>query len=377
VIDMAMVSDVERLELALGARSYDIVIGSGVIEQAGEAIRAVAPTRRCFVVSDETVAPLYLPRLAESLEGAGLRHDALVVPAGESSKSFARLGTLLDDMLALGPERGTAIVALGGGVVGDLAGFAASVLLRGVPFVQIPTTLLSQVDSSVGGKTGINTKQGKNLVGAFHQPKLVLADVDSLDSLPRRQLLAGYAELVKHALLGDRGFFDWLVGNGAAALNGDKPALIHAVRKSCEMKAAIVSEDEREAGRRALLNLGHTFGHALETEAGYGETLLHGEAVAIGICMAFDLSAELGLCATADAARVAGHLSEVGLPTRPPALAAGPWDPARLMATIGHDKKVRDGRPTYVLVRGIGHAFTTQDVAPEAVETLLAKAVAA
>lgn len=368
---------VERVALALGPRSYEIVIGSGLIEQAGEAIRDVLTTRRCLVVSDEIVAPLYLPGLSGSLERAGIRHDALVVPAGESSKTFERLAKLLDDMLALGPERGTGVVALGGGVVGDLAGFAASVLLRGVPFVQIPTTLLSQVDSSVGGKTGINTKYGKNLVGAFHQPKLVLADVDSLDSLPRRQLLAGYAELVKHALLGDRGFFEWLGSNGAAALNGDKAALTRAVRTSCEMKAAIVSEDEREGGRRALLNLGHTFGHALETEAGYGDTLLHGEAVAIGICMAFDLSADLGLCSMADAARVRRHLSDVGLPTEVPALASGPWEVGRLMATIGHDKKVRDGRPTYVLTRGIGHAFTTQDIEPEAVEKMLAKAVAA
>ncbi|MHA1571903.1 MAG: 3-dehydroquinate synthase, partial [Alphaproteobacteria bacterium] len=281
-------------------------------------------------------------------------------------------------MLALGPERGTAIVTLGGGVVGDLGGFAASMLLRGVPFVQIPTTLLAQVDSAVGGKTGINTRHGKNLVGAFYQPKLVVADIDALDSLPRRQRLAGYAEVVKYGLLGDEEFFDWLVRHGADALNGDKAALTYAVRKSCEMKAAIVARDEQEWGGRALLNLGHTFGHALETATGYGDDLLHGEAVAIGMCMAFDLSAALGLCSVADAARVRCHLSEVGLATKVAELnTAVAWEPAQLLATIGHDKKVRDGRPTYVLVKGIGQAFTTQDIAPEAVEKLLAEAIAA
>ncbi len=370
-------SEIERVDLALGQRSYQILVGSGLIERAGQELGAVLTTKRCFVVTDETVAPRYLPALARALDGAEIGHHALVVPPGEHSKSFGQLQALLDDMLELEPERGTAIIALGGGVVGDLAGFAAATLLRGVPFVQIPTTLLAQVDSSVGGKTGINTTQGKNLVGAFHQPKLVVSDVDTLDSLPRRQLLAGYAELVKHALLGDRELFDWLAKNGAAALGGDKAALSYAVRRSCEMKAEIVSQDEREGGKRALLNLGHTFGHALETAAGYGETLLHGEAVAIGMCMAFDLSASLGLCAAAEAAQVRRHLDDIGLPTRVPTPASGRWEPRQLLATIGHDKKVRDGRPTYILVRGIGAAFATQDIAPDAVETLLAEALAA
>ncbi len=367
-----------RVALALGPRSYEIIIGSGVAAQLGAALQAVSPTKRCFVVTDENVAPLYLPGVVASLERAGISHNSLVVPAGEQSKTFAQLQTLLEDMLALRPERGTTIVTLGGGVVGDLGGLAASLLLRGVPLVQMPTTLLAQVDSAVGGKTGINSRHGKNLVGAFYQPKLVVADVDVLDSLPQRQRLAGYAEVVKYGLLGDQGFFDWLVDHGAKALAGDKTALTYAVRKSCEMKAAIVAQDEQERGARALLNLGHTFGHALETAAGYGETLLHGEAVAIGMCLAFDLSAALGLCPATDATRVRRHLSDVGLPTRVGEVnGAAAWQAAQLLATIGHDKKTQDGRPTYVLVKGVGQAFTTQDVAPQAVEKLLAEAIAA
>ncbi len=249
--------------------------------------------------------------------------------------------------------------------------------MRGIDFVQVPTTLLAQVDSSVGGKTGINARQGKNLIGSFHQPRLVIADTAALDTLPRRELLAGYAEVVKYGLLGDADFFAWLEANGAALLSGDDRGRIHAVATSCRMKAAIVAEDEREQGRRALLNLGHTFGHALEAETGFGELLLHGEAVAIGMALAFDLSARLNLCTPEDAARVRRHLRAVGLPTEPPGHPTGRWDVARLLTLIGADKKVRDGRPVFVLARAIGDAFIARDVALSEVEAVLDQAVAA
>jgi 3-dehydroquinate synthase len=262
-------------------------------------------------------------------------------------------------------------------VVGDLAGFAASILLRGIDFVQIPTTLLAQVDSSVGGKTGVNTRAGKNLVGSFHQPRLVLADTDALDSLPRRELVAGYAEVVKYGLLGDPAFFAWLENHGRALIDGDVGARRHAVMTSCAAKAALVAADEREAGARQLLNLGHTFAHALEAECGYTDELLHGEAVAIGMIMAFELSARLGLCPGEDVARVARHFAVVGLPTSPAAVSGRDWNPARLIEHMRKDKKVAGGRLTFVLVRGIGKAFVTQDVAPDDVAAVLERAVAA
>ena len=369
------------VSVALGARAYDIHVGRGLLPRAGELCAPLLKQRRVFVVTDSTVAALYLAPFTASLTASGIRVDHTIIPAGETSKDFAHLEQVLDAMLAAKCERGTMIVALGGGVVGDLAGFAASVLLRGVDFIQVPTTLLAQVDSSVGGKTGINTKAGKNLVGAFHQPRLVLADTDVLASLPRRELLAGYAEVAKYGLLGDVGFWAWLEGNGAAALAGDEAShelLRHCIVTSCEAKARIVAADEKESGERALLNLGHTFGHAFEAEMGYGGALLHGEAVAIGMVMAFALSARLGLCPAADVERIRRHFVAVGLPVAPPRIGPrGPITPAMLMAHMTQDKKMKDGALTFVLARGIGKAFLNNMVPPAELEAALAAALAA
>jgi 3-dehydroquinate synthase len=361
-----MSTAIQSVPVELGDRRYVIEIGAGLIERAGPLCAPLVPSRRTVVVSDTAVAPLYLDRVLRSLEAAGLRADPVVVPAGEGSKEFGAFARLMDDVLDKRPDRGTVLVALGGGVVGDLTGFAASVLLRGVDFIQIPTTLLAQVDSSVGGKTGINTRHGKNLVGSFHQPRLVIADTDVLDTLPRRELLAGYAEVVKYGLIDDAPFFAWLEAHGQALLDGDAAARVTAVAKSCAAKARIVAGDERETGDlRALLNLGHTFGHALEKETGYGGDLLHGEAVGIGMAMAFDMSAALGLCTGAEAARVRRHLQAVGLATSPRAIAGDnlrTWDAARLIDHMRGDKKNRDGRITFVLARGIGGAFVARGI---------------
>ncbi len=350
----------------LGARSYDIIIGRGLIERAGELITPVLRQKRVFVITDSNVATHYLSPLATSLSGLGIRTDHVIVPAGEASKNFDHLAHVLDAMLAAKCERKTMIIALGGGVVGDLAGFAASILLRGVDFIQIPTTLLSQVDSSVGGKTGINTKAGKNLVGTFHQPRLVLADTNTLSTLPHREMLAGYAEVAKYGLINDPEFFTWLETNATAAITpnvSDQAALITAIATSCRAKAKIVAEDEKESGARALLNLGHTFGHALEAEMGYGDRLLHGEAVAMGMVMAFDVSVRLGLCPAADAARAKAHLAKIGLRVSPPTTGPkGKITPETLMAHMTLDKKVQDGAITFILARGIGKAFITTDV---------------
>lgn len=367
----------DTLRVELGARGYDILVGSGLIGDAGAALRPLLRENRVFVVTDATVAPLHLPALEAALAGAGIAVETAVLPAGEQTKSFEHLAALADRLLEAGVERGSTLVALGGGVIGDLTGFAASIVLRGIDFVQIPTTLLAQVDSSVGGKTGINTRRGKNLVGSFHQPRLVLADIDTLATLPGRELLAGYAEVVKYGLLGDADFFAWLERNGQALLAGDPDLCRMAVTRSCAAKAAIVADDEREAGRRALLNLGHTFGHALEAECGYSDILLHGESVAIGMAMAFELSARLGLCPRADAARAVRHLAAVGLPTTPAAVARSAWNVERLIEHMHHDKKVSGGRIAFVLVRGIGQAFVTRDVPLDEVRHLLGAAVAA
>jgi 3-dehydroquinate synthase len=371
------VSKITRVPISLGSRSYDIAIGPGLLSDAGTHLRGVLVRPRVFIVSDDVVAALHLATLEQALVAAGIAHDAHIVPAGEASKSFAKIDELVDAMLAARIERSTTVLALGGGVVGDLAGFAAAIVLRGIDFVQIPTTLLSQVDSSVGGKTGINTGRGKNLVGAFHQPRLVLADIDLLATLPLRELRAGYSEIAKIGLVGDADFFAWLEANGRAVLAREPAALTRAIATACRAKAAIVAEDEREAGRRALLNLGHTFGHALEAEAGYGGGLLHGEAVAIGMILAFRLSALLGFCPPEDAARVAHHLAAIGLPTNPTVLPGQAWDPARLLAHMRHDKKVRDGHLTFVLARHIGEAFIANDVPIDAVAAILDEAVAA
>lgn len=368
-------SKATSLTVALGERSYDIHVGPGLIDQAGALITPVLRQKRVFIVTDGNVAPLYLKRLTASLEASGIAHNHIVLPAGEGTKDFRHLESLLDAMLDARCERGTMIVALGGGVIGDLTGFAASILLRGVDFVQIPTTLLSQVDSSVGGKTGINTRQGKNLVGSFHQPRLVLADTLTLDSLPRRELLAGYAEVVKYGLIDDPAFFAWLEENGRRIIDGDEEARRHAVLTSCRAKARIVAADERESGVRALLNLGHTFGHALEAETGFGPDMLHGEAVAIGMVMAFALSARLNLAPAADGERLRAHLAALGLPVDPPPIRD--WKADILLSHMAGDKKVKDGRVTFVLTRGIGQAFLDNQVPPEAVLGVLAEAVAA
>jgi 3-dehydroquinate synthase len=307
-------SVLRSVSVDLAGRSYDIVIDSGLIDRVGELARKLLPASKVIVVTDDTVMPLYGTRVVASFKQAGIEAPSVTVPAGEASKEFGAFGKLMNDLLDLRPDRKTTLVALGGGVVGDLTGFAASVLLRGVDFIQVPTTLLAQVDSSVGGKTGINTRHGKNLVGSFHQPRLVVADTDVLDTLPRRELLAGYAEVVKYGLIDDPKFFDWCEQNGAEVLAGDTAKRSYAIERSCVAKARIVAADERETtDLRALLNLGHTFGHALEAETGFGPDLLHGEAVGAGMAMAFDLSARLGLCRSG-CAPLAATTGAAGMP---------------------------------------------------------------
>ena len=347
----------------LGERRYDIHIAPGLLDRAGELIQPVMRGNRALVVTDDKVAPLYLERLEKSLAACGIMPMHTVVPSGEKTKDFPHLEALLDAMLGAKAERGTMVVALGGGVIGDLTGFAAAILLRGVDFVQVPTTLLSQVDSSVGGKTGINTRHGKNLIGAFHQPRLVLADTATLDSLDRRQVLAGYAEVVKYGIIDDPDFFDWLEINAKRLIHGDPEARAHAVAVSCRAKSRIVAADEREGGLRALLNLGHTFGHALEAETGFSDEMLHGEAVAIGMVMALRLSVRLGLAPAGDAERLVRHLDGLGLPSGLPAQRQ--WDAARLVEHMQGDKKMKDGKVTFVMAKGIGQSFLTRDV-PEA-----------
>ncbi|HYC15262.1 MAG TPA: 3-dehydroquinate synthase [Stellaceae bacterium] len=365
----------EIVEVALDRRRYPIHIGAGLLARAGALVAPLAGKRRVVVVTDESVARLHLPALARSLDAAGIAHVDLAVPPGEASKDFAHFADLCERILALGIERGTSILALGGGVVGDLAGFVAASLLRGIDYVQIPTTLLAQVDSSVGGKTAINAAHGKNLVGAFHQPILVIADVGTLATLPKRELLAGYAEVVKYGLIRDRDFFEWLEREGANLSAGDPAALAHAVRESCRHKAAVVAADEREAGERALLNFGHTFGHALEAETGFGSELLHGEGVAAGMALAFEFSRKLGHATAQSSERVRRHLASVGLPTGLRGLANRRFDPDRLLAHMRHDKKVRDGKLTFILARDIGDAFIARDVPEAAVREFLADAV--
>ena len=353
---------IRRVRVGLGERAYDVVIGPGLLDEAGRLIAPLLKRRRVGVVSDETVWGLHGARLTASLEAAGVSSPAVVVPPGEQSKSFAGLAELIDRLLALELDRGDVVVAFGGGVVGDLTGFAAAIYKRGIDFVQIPTTLLAQVDSSVGGKTAIDVATGKNLVGAFHQPKLVLADLDVLSTLSAREMRAGYAEIIKYGLLGDLDFFEWLEANGTKVLARDPDALAHAVARSVEMKAEIVVEDEKEQGRRALLNLGHTFGHAFEAETGYGAALLHGEAVALGQAMAFRFSAAKGLCAMQDATRAERAISAAGLPTRLSDAPGHPFDARALVRHMGQDKKAEDGRLTFILAKGLGQAFVAKDV---------------
>jgi 3-dehydroquinate synthase len=363
----------DPLRVALGERGYDIHIGPGEIDRAGE--RLAGRIGAAFVVTDEHLARSgHLERLEASLRLAGIRAPSIVLPPGETSKSFAVLERLLDELIAAGADRGATVVALGGGVIGDLAGFAAAVLLRGVAHVQVPTTLLAQVDSAVGGKTGINSRLGKNLIGAFHQPRMVLIDTGVLDTLPARELRAGYAEVVKYGLIDDPGFFDWLEANGARLLAGETDARAFAVRRSLEAKARIVTEDEREtSGRRALLNLGHTFAHAFEALAGYDGRLLHGEAVALGLVKAFALSARQGLCPPEDVERVRAHLAAAGLPVRLEEIHPGGFAVEEVIAAMARDKKAESGRVRFVLVRGIGRAFAGAGADPEALRAVLAE----
>jgi 3-dehydroquinate synthase len=352
------------IEVKLPGRSYPIVIGEGLLGSAARRIAAALPGARCAVVSDRNVAALYLAPLKASLDQQGLFLGEAVVSPGEASKSFAVLAPLCESLLELGVERNDCVIALGGGVVGDLAGFAASILRRGVRVVQMPTSLLAQVDSSVGGKTGIDTRQGKNLIGTFHQPSLVLVDIATLSTLAPREFRAGYAEVVKYGLIGDAPFFAWLEANWGAMFAATGPERRRAVETSVRAKAAIVEADEREeSGTRALLNLGHTFGHALEAFAGYSDRLLHGEAIAIGMRLAFAFSTELGLCPASDAERVKRHLEAVGLPVTIAAIPGTKPSPEALLKLMAQDKKVKGGKLALVLVRGIGQAFIAQDVA--------------
>jgi 3-dehydroquinate synthase len=354
----------QTLYVGLGDRAYDVLVGPGLIDAAGAHIAPLLKRRRTAIVADAAVDRLHGARLRASLEAAGVRSEIILVPPGEASKSFERLAEVTDRLLALALDRGDLVIAFGGGVVGDLAGFAAAIYKRGIDFVQIPTTLLAQVDSSVGGKTAIDTPRGKNLVGAFHQPRLVLADLDVLATLPDREMRAGYAEVIKYGLLGDFSFFEWLEAHGPAVLAREPAALAHAVAHSVRMKAEIVAEDEREVGRRALLNLGHTFGHALEAELGFGETLLHGEAVALGCAQAFRFSAALGLVSSQEALRAERGVAAAGLPVRLDQIGAGPFAAERLIDHMAQDKKAEGGALTLVLARGIGQAFTAKAIDP-------------
>jgi 3-dehydroquinate synthase len=369
-----MTDEVERLRVELGDRAYEILVGPRLIERAGREIQPMLRRRQVVIVSDETVARHCLPQLHDSLGEAGIAHHTVLLPPGEETKDLDHFGRLAEEILAFGIERGSMLVALGGGVVGDVTGFAAATLLRGIDFVQIPTTLLAQVDSSVGGKTGINTRIGKNLIGAFYQPRLVLADTTTLSTLPRRELLAGYAEIAKYGLIRDAGFFTWLEAEGHAVCELASAPLRRAVMTSCAMKAEIVAGDEREEGDRALLNFGHTFGHALETETGFSSRLLHGEAVGLGMLLAFDFAARLGRVPAAESQRVQRHLGEMGLPTRLSAIGLAGVPADRLLAHMSKDKKVRDGRITLILPRRIGEAFVMKDAPRDELRDFLAEA---
>jgi len=364
------------VEVALAERTYDIVIDRGLLASLGARIKALRPGARTVIVTDENVAGKHLAATQAALASAGIESSAIVVPPGEGSKNIATFERVCEGIIAARIERGDLAIALGGGVIGDLAGFASASVRRGLDFVQVPTTLLAQVDSSVGGKTGINSRQGKNLIGAFHQPVLVIADTALLDTLPKREFRAGYAEVAKYGLLGDAAFFAWLEANWQDIFAGGS-AREHAIAVSCRAKAGVVARDERETGERALLNLGHTFGHAFEAGCGFSDRLLHGEAVALGMVMAFDFSARKGLVAPADAARARQHLAAVGLPTHVKDVAGGVPNVDVLMNLIAQDKKVKRGKLTFILVRGIGQAFVESNVDPAEVRAFLAEQVTA
>ena len=358
------------VSVALGTRAYDIAIGRSLLTNLGERIKALRPGARVAIVTDETVAKIHLNAAEAALKSAGIDAARIVVPAGENSKNYPTFEKVCEAIIAARVERNDLVVALGGGVIGDLAGFAASCVRRGVDFVQVPTTLLAQVDSSVGGKTGINSRQGKNLIGAFHQPVLVIADTALLDTLPKREFRAGYAEIAKYGLLGDAAFFAWLEKNWQDVFAGSA-AREHAIAVCCRGKAGIVARDERETGERALLNLGHTFGHALEAGCGFSDRLLHGEAVALGMALAFAFSSQRGLVSGEDVARVRAHLAAVGLPTHVKDVPGGVPGTDALMDLIAQDKKIKRGTLTFILVRGIGQAFIENNVDAAEVRTFL------
>jgi 3-dehydroquinate synthase len=368
-------SKIEIVKVRLGKRSYDIVIGDNILAEAGKRIAKLKPGTAVAIVTDGNVAHHHLATLERSLEAAKISYRSVLLSAGEGTKSYSNLETVAEAIIQSRIERGDLVIALGGGVIGDLAGFAASVVRRGVDFVQIPTTLLAQVDSSVGGKTGINSPQGKNLVGAFHQPALVLADLKTLDTLPAREFRAGYAEVAKYGLINDAKFFDWLEKNWRDVFAGGA-ARAKAVATSCKAKAAIVARDERETGERALLNLGHTFGHALEAATGYSDRLLHGEGVALGMVLAFKLSAKLKLCKPADVTRVVTHLDKAGLPTRLSQIPGSLPGPDGLLSLMAQDKKVVRGKLVFILAKGIGKAFVAKNVDTKVVREVLKDALA-
>ncbi|MEZ2146866.1 3-dehydroquinate synthase [Bradyrhizobium sp. DN5] len=372
-------SDPVNVDVALGERAYDIVIGRGVLASVGERVARLRPGVRTAVVTDRTVAKHWLEPTEASLTAASIPTSRIVVEEGEISKTYAGLEKVSEALIAAKIERNDLVIALGGGVVGDLAGFAAAILRRGVDFVQVPTSLLAQVDSSVGGKTGINSPQGKNLLGAFHQPVLVIADTAVLDTLSPRQFRAGYAEVAKYGVLGDEAFFSWLEKNHADIFRGGS-AREHAIATSCRAKAGVVSRDERETGERALLNLGHTFGHALEAATGFSDRLFHGEGVAIGMTLAAQFSARLGMIGEHDAARVERHLIDAGLPTRLRDIAGfaqeGLADADALMALMAQDKKVKRGKLTFILLEAVGRAVIAKDVEPAPVRDFLQEKLA-
>jgi 3-dehydroquinate synthase len=369
-------ADPVTVHVALGARAYDIVIGRGLLASLGQRTAVLKPGAKAAIVTDETVAGLHLATARASLAAAGISATDIVVPPGESSKSFSSFERVCEALIAARIERGDVVIAFGGGVVGDLAGFAASVVRRGVDYIQVPTTLLAQVDSSVGGKTAIDSSYGKNLVGAFYQPILVVADTALLDTLSAREFRAGYAEVAKYGLLGDAKFFDWLEKNAHEIFSGGA-AREHAIATSCRMKADIVTRDERENGDRALLNLGHTFGHALEASAGFSDRLLHGEAIAIGMSLALEFSARHQLMRMADVERAIHHFSAVGLPTTLSDIRGGAPTLDTLMDLIAQDKKVKRGKLTFILARGIGDAFVAPDVNSQDVRAFLSDKMSA
>ena len=357
-----MTTTSSRIHVALAENSYDIHIGHDLFTATADDLSVLLAEKQVVIVTDANIAPLHLQATEKALAEFARQTVSFILPAGEASKSFGTYKQLVNDILGLPIDRQTVLVALGGGVIGDLAGFAAASLLRGLDFIQIPTSLLAQVDSSVGGKTGINTAAGKNLVGAFHQPRLVLADISMLASLPARELKAGYAEVVKYGLLGDAAFFEWLEANGRGVISGDFNVQAEAVRRCCQTKADIVAADEYESGQRALLNLGHTFAHAFEAAAGYDGRLLHGEAVSVGLVSAFAFSQQLGLCSGQDVMRVSAHLQAMEMPAHSDQLPAGQAEPQVLIEHMRKDKKARQGKLTFILARQIGEAFVAEDI---------------